>query len=493
MKINWGKYKHFPYEKRFAIDELRSIVEPEKIVEDEQSVLIEGGRTERCHDLTYFSEFGTGNQFQPTRQHLIEISAGNGGKRQSTRYSVHGLHEYKGKFNPQVARALLNILAPEPGATILDPFCGSGTTLIEAVHLGHIGYGIDVNPLAIYITNAKFAGLTNSAEALRSALERIKNGISRNGVEVPDTSRSNRAVYLKNWLPSSTFRQAELVRAIAGQESKSIKNFFLTIASDKLRDHSLQEPADLRIRRRRSPLPKIDFSEDFLRTAEAVVERISAAQAAFGLKNAELHTAQIRNTELKATFGEVKFDAAVTSPPYAMALPYIDTQRLSLVWLGLVEPSEILQLEATLIGSRELRGRARPLLEEKIRINHDKLPDSEWQRCCQLQAAIGPSDGFRRRAVPILLYRYFSSMQNSFRAVAAAMKRGGHYALVVGHNHTTLGGSRFDIDTPRHLANIANAVGWRVARVEPLETYQRYGLHVKNAVREEALIVLENG
>ena len=56
---------------------------------------------------------------------------------------------------------------------------------------------------------------------------------------------------------------------------------------------------------------------------------------------------------------EETYDAAITSPPYAMALPYIDTQRLSLVWLGLVEPGGIAGLEAELIGSRELRGKVR--------------------------------------------------------------------------------------------------------------------------------------
>jgi len=49
-----------------------------------------------------------------------------------------------------------------------------------------------------------------------------------------------------------------------------------------------------------------------------------------------------------------QFDIARTSPPYATALPYIDTSRLSLVWLKLTPPSKIKDLEYRLLGSREI-------------------------------------------------------------------------------------------------------------------------------------------
>ena len=71
------------------------------------------------------------------------------------------------------------------------------------------------------------------------------------------------------------------------------------------------------------------------------------------------------------------------------------------------------------------------------------------------------------------------------------MRDGSPYALVVGGNHTVLGGRRFDIDTPAHLASLAEANGWRTREILPLQTYQRYGLHMNNAVANEALVILE--
>lgn len=81
-------------------------------------------------------------------------------------------------------------------------------------------------------------------------------------------------------------------------------------------------------------------------------------------------------------------------------------------------------------------------------------------------------------------------MRASFRTVLSDMKPGGAYMLVVGHNHTVLGGKRLDIDTPIHLASLAQSVGWQVEELIPLQTYQRWGYHAGNAVAAETLIIL---
>src|SRR5262249_39923989 len=151
--------------------------------------------------------------------------------------------------------------------------------------------------------------------------------------------------------------------------------------------------------------------------------------------------------------------------PYAMALPYIDTQRLSLIWLGLCDPADITSLDESLIGSREMRGGRRRELEDAMSSNASQLPSSELNLCLQIRDRLTEKHGFRRRAVPSLLYRYFEAMQASFKNVLEAVKVGGAYALVVGHNHTTIGGTRIDVDTPRHLASLAENSGWAIEEV----------------------------
>lgn len=67
---------------------------------------------------------------------------------------THDLHIYKAKFFPRMVRALLNIFARER-STVIDPFCGSGTALLEASLLGHRAYGMDIDPICQLISAAK--------------------------------------------------------------------------------------------------------------------------------------------------------------------------------------------------------------------------------------------------------------------------------------------------------------------------------------------------
>ena len=54
-----------------------------------------------------------------------------------------------------------------------------------------------------------------------------------------------------------------------------------------------------------------------------------------------------------------------------------------------------------------------------------------------------------------------------------------------------LGGVRYEINTPEHIVSLAKSVGWRIKEIMPLQTYQRYGYHMNNAISSESLIVLE--
>jgi hypothetical protein len=123
-------------------------------------------------------------------------------------------------------------------------------------------------------------------------------------------------------------------------------------------------------------------------------------------------------------------------------------------------------------------------------VNADDLPKRMHALCMTLRSSLADTDGFRRRAAPPLLYRYMVGMRDMFRSVVALMKAEAPFALIVGHNHTVLGGRRFDIDTPDILGHLAVSTGFKVDERVELQTYQRYGLHQKNAVAREELLIL---
>ena len=74
----------------------------------------------------------------------------------STGYATHGLFPYRGKFHPQLIKALINIIGIKKGEVILDPMCGSGTTNVEAALMGINSYAIDLSPFCLFMTRVKY-------------------------------------------------------------------------------------------------------------------------------------------------------------------------------------------------------------------------------------------------------------------------------------------------------------------------------------------------
>jgi hypothetical protein len=78
-------------------------------------------------------------------------------------HSTHNLYPFEGKLMPKLARALLNIcIAHRSTARVADPFCGSGTVLVESSLMGFDSWGCDHDPFAVYLTVNKTQRLTGS-------------------------------------------------------------------------------------------------------------------------------------------------------------------------------------------------------------------------------------------------------------------------------------------------------------------------------------------
>ena len=493
MELTWHKYRYYPYERELGLREVESLLHPSAVRETDADLTVEGaGRGGAADQLVYFSSWREGTESRRTLQARLEETNGNGKNRQSTRYSVHGLHDYKGKFNPQIVRAILNILGVESGSRVIDPFCGSGTALVECAHLGLGATGVDMNPFAVFLANAKVSALSQEAASLRKELRAVLGRHSR-FVRPTQPPSNPRVDYLSRWFEPEVLRTIETLRLAIDAASPVARPVLLATASNLLRDYSLQDPHDLRIRRRKSPTPSLPFLDAYSAATNGFLDKLASAQTVLGSVVHGCHAIERDTRQLALSsegLGVDAFDCALTSPPYATALPYIDTQRLSLVWLGLLNPASILTMDGALVGSREVRQVRRSELISGMENNTKTLPATQAQFCCQLQDAVAETDGFRRQAVPALLYRYFSDMRSAFMAIRRCVVTGGPFALVVGSNHTVLGGTRFDIDTPVHLAQLAEASGWTLSEITGLQTYRRYGLHARNAVNSEALVIL---
>ena len=176
-----------------------------------------------------------------------------------------------------MAKALLNIFGVRAGGRVLDPFCGSGTTLVECAHAGVWGCGVDLNPFAVFLANAKLQALAAPVTALRAILGRISSSLASGRRVAP--SGGSRIAYLQSWFTPEVLSTVETIRTVIEDAAGSDAPVFLALLSNLLRDYSLQIPRDLRIRRRRTPLPGRPLVDAFLAACCRFLGRLEDAQA----------------------------------------------------------------------------------------------------------------------------------------------------------------------------------------------------------------------
>lgn len=516
-RLLWQGYKYFPYERVLARREAESLLGV-PLYEVEDGLVAKADRLPRAKilRLTYFGGVLANSKLVVPEQTLLEVSAGSNGekllpglagcpklRRQQTRYSSHGLHEYKGKFNPQIVRAVGNLLHLHDKDWVLDPFCGSGTTLLEAAHIGWNCVGLDVNPLAVLMSNAKLVAYKASPKLLASEAAklctRLEDRLSTKGVGTALREELPNGAYLAKWFSEPVLSQlAAILAEIRAIRTPRLREVFRVMLSDICREVSLQDPKDLRIRRRKDPARDYPVVPMFIQSVRAKVTSIVRARAQVSPRSARqlaiLGDCRRQCFIIRDILNGSRrsgIDAAITSPPYATALPYIDTQRLSLCLLGLIDAKRIRKTESALIGHREIAESERSLLEQQLASNPSNLP-TDTVRFCQrlLKLATDPDHGFRKRNVPALVYKYLVDMARMFECVATVMRKRGRYVLLVGRNRTTLQGQDVVIETPRMLASIAESRGWTVDEILELDTYQRFDIHRHNSIRQETLVML---
>jgi len=114
-------------------------------------------RVSRTELLDYFQRWNERIQKRMSQLSITDVSLGflDVAERDRTKH-VHRLHPYLGKFIPQLVEYFLAKYF-EPGQTVIDPFCGSGTTLVQAAEMGINAIGIDISEFNTMIARAKLA------------------------------------------------------------------------------------------------------------------------------------------------------------------------------------------------------------------------------------------------------------------------------------------------------------------------------------------------
>ncbi|MBI5752825.1 MAG: site-specific DNA-methyltransferase [Hydrogenophilales bacterium] len=456
----------------------------------------------RCRSLVFTHQIRhAGGHTEATWQAILENGmAVNPSARKDPKYVTHGIHAYKGKFYPQLAKGLINQLSLPHGARILDPFCGSGTSLLEGHLNGYATYGCDLHPLAAQIARAKTSILEVDPDVLTEVVSTV--------VETIDTAPERLTTVLDQFKPACideinrwfavpvSIKLNWLLKVIRTGSSGAIRDFLEVVLSSIIRDVSQQEPTDLRIRYRKEFLDDADVFGLFKEQLALQFGRIEKFWKVRGYAPNPFFRSQVvsGDNRLSTTYdalglADESVDLVLTSPPYAMALPYIDTDRLSLLTLFGLGGSDRRPIEQVLIGSRELTATNKRQLETSF-LQGDSLPAECLKFVRDLHKVIEASSdsGFRKQNMPALTHRFLKDMDAVFAQLYRLCKPGAEVMLVIGDSKMTIDGEDVRIPSTDLTERVAVAQGFTpVERIDISVTTENL-VHIKNAITENVVL-----
>jgi site-specific DNA-methyltransferase (cytosine-N4-specific) len=379
--------------------------------------------------------------------------------------------------------------------------CGSGTAAVESLVAGCRAIALDRNPLSTFITRTKCAVLAIKPDILISAYEQIRARLlssylrKNSRLEYFRSLPERDQMYLTDWFSEQVLMDLDTIAVQINEVEKSeIRDLMKIALSNILRKVSWQKDDDLRVRREIRLDAEIDPIREYLeelgrsvRLLIAFLYRIDRNKiGSFDIRDGDARSLE---TELRDCVGKV--DAVITSPPYATALPYLDTDRLSLCYLGLLSRPMHRNRDLEMIGNREITDKCRQVYWQEFRKNKDVLPQSvsELIEGIDRRNSTHPT-GFRRRNLAALLARYFSDIKKVIGGIKRVLRPKGFACLVIGSNHTIAGGERVDINTPLLISDIAKGAGLDLCSRIPMEMLVSRDIFRRNAGVSEEIILL---
>jgi hypothetical protein len=393
--------------------------------------------------------------------------------------ATHYIHPYTAKLLPHIPVFFLaNRVLSSPGDSVLDPFCGSGTVLLESLLHDRNGMGADSNPLARLITTAKISVVM--PERLQTELELVlRHARGIHNALVPPVHN------MELWFYPHVVKQlAQLSSATASVECPAVRNFLQVCLSVCIRKVSLADPrlsVPVRLRKNQYPkshpfrngtnariqkLRRQDVFSEFRAVTEANIKRLEEFQTLRrSCVTASVTSVDARRLQAAAQsvnpLASDSIQLIITSPPYAAAQKYIRASSLSLGWLELMECRTLRELEDENIG--------REHFPKKEIVSRPSTGLSDADRHLESIATLNP---IRAHIASI----YLLEMREAFKEAVRVLSPGGFLVLVVSNNRIC--GREFR--TERYLVQLLNEFGLKTK------------LRLVDAIRSRGLMTRRN-
>lgn len=322
---------------------------------------------------------------------------------------THGYFKYPCKFIPEIPNWFFKKYLKQ-GDTVIDPFAGSGTTLLEASIQGVDSFGIEISEFSKLLIQVKTTKLNSlEIDIVKQFLENINLNI---GYKFPDIDN------LEHWFDEDNLIKLAILKSnIDEVENVNVTNFLKICFSSIIRKCSKADNV--------SPKPYVSTKIKKLKLNPYVefgkiVNTYLNGNISLTDNNVNLSkTETIIGSAIKFNL-ENKFDAAITSPPYINAFDYVRILRLETLWLGLASEKELRESKKKYVGTESLSTKFS--LEQSI-LNESKLLKKYYHDLNEID---------KKRAH--ILLNFFNDMKSNLNSVHASLKDSGVYAIVIGNS-----------------------------------------------------------
>lgn len=256
-------------------------------------------------------------------------------------YLTHNFHPYPAKYIPQIPGSILDRYTLEKNAVVLDPFAGSGTTLIESIIRGYDAIGIDSNPISALISKVKSTPLNDIERSLISIfMDDLSSEIDKGVFEVELPDFKNR----DHWFQRNMLMELLLIKNLIQTVENSNARDFLMCALSAVTVKCSNQENDTRWAAKQKNLSDGFAFKEFFKKLTAMLTRINELDI-LAKGSAKVFNGDSTNMY----FLEDKcVDIVITSPPYLNSYDYYLYHKLRMFILGF----DHLEAQNLEIGSR---------------------------------------------------------------------------------------------------------------------------------------------
>lgn len=379
--------------------------------------------------------------------------------------SFHDWYRFILSFPPHLVRTYIDKFGLTANSTLLDPFCGTGTTIVEAKKQGIPAVGVEATPMSWFASRTKTTW-TADPDQVRGAAERICYLLSRditpkNTTHLKKLAPEAQSLLLKNSIGDLPLHKCLVLRDAIDAERNPQLRPLLQLA---LAHTSVHTASNLRF------APEVGISRQRKQDAPVLSawhQQVLAMAADLGDIDCPpptvCHHQDAR--DLTRVIQPESIDAVITSPPYPNEKDYTRTTRLESVLLGfLQDPSDLKAYKQSLLRSNTRNAFA---------ADRDDLWVAKTPQVTQLAATIerrrlemDKDSGFEKLYHRVTAL-YFGGMKRHFANLRPILKPGAQLAYVVGDQASFL---QVLIRTGELLAAIAEELGYEVRGVELFRT-----------------------